>query len=114
MSSTFELKLPFELSGDQPQAIEELTRGFQDQNFQTLLGVTGSGKTVTMASLIARHGRPAQGIHAIQVEVDRCLYLQGDGRTPGVGFDRIACLLEAIATGLGNSLLQRTIRDAAE
>ena len=55
----FDLKLPFELSGDQPAAIDELTAGFKDQQFQTLLGVTGSGKTVTMANVIARHGRPA-------------------------------------------------------
>ncbi|HEX6558449.1 MAG TPA: excinuclease ABC subunit UvrB [Longimicrobiales bacterium] len=55
----FELKLPFEISGDQPQAIEELTEGLgRGQQFQTLLGVTGSGKTVTMANVIARHGRP--------------------------------------------------------
>ena len=55
----FDLKLPFELSGDQPKAVEELVSGFRDQSFQTLLGVTGSGKTVTMANVIARHGRPA-------------------------------------------------------
>src|SRR5688572_24630818 len=55
----FDLKLPFELSGDQPGAIDELVAGFKDQQFQTLLGVTGSGKTVTMANVIARHGRPA-------------------------------------------------------
>ena len=55
----FDLKLPFTISGDQPQAIDELVEGFANQQkFQTLLGVTGSGKTVTMASLIARHGRP--------------------------------------------------------
>ncbi|MEX0907084.1 MAG: excinuclease ABC subunit UvrB [Gemmatimonadota bacterium] len=57
--SRFELHLPFELAGDQPQAIAELTAGLeQEQPFQTLLGVTGSGKTVTMASVIANHGRP--------------------------------------------------------
>src|SRR5688572_25024265 len=55
----FDLKLPFELSGDQPGAIEELVAGFKDQQFQTLLGVTGSGKTVTMANVIERYGRPA-------------------------------------------------------
>ncbi len=55
----FDLKLPFELSGDQPGAIDELVTGFKDQQFQTLLGVTGSGKTVTMANVIARNGRPA-------------------------------------------------------
>jgi excinuclease ABC subunit B len=55
----FDLKLPFELAGDQPAAIEELTTGLAaGQTHQTLLGVTGSGKTVTMASVIANHGRP--------------------------------------------------------
>src|SRR5215211_6205304 len=55
----FDLQLPFGLAGDQPQAIAELTQGLQQgQRFQTLLGVTGSGKTVTMASVIAHHGRP--------------------------------------------------------
>src|SRR5690606_37830631 len=55
----FDLQLPFELRGDQPQAVEELTRGLErGEQHQTLLGVTGSGKTVTMASVIAAHGRP--------------------------------------------------------
>src|SRR5437870_3912289 len=58
--AVFDLKLPFQLSGDQPQAIKELTSGLENgQNFQTLLGVTGSGKTVTIANVIANHGRPA-------------------------------------------------------
>jgi excinuclease ABC subunit B len=57
--STFDLQLPFELAGDQPQAIRELEAGLAaGEAFQTLLGVTGSGKTVTMASVIAGHGRP--------------------------------------------------------
>jgi excinuclease ABC subunit B len=57
--SVFDLQLPFELAGDQPQAIAELSAGLgAGQDFQTLLGVTGSGKTVTMASVIAGHGRP--------------------------------------------------------
>jgi excinuclease ABC subunit B len=57
--STFDLHLPFELAGDQPQAVTELTAGLErGQAYQTLLGVTGSGKTVTMASVIAKHGRP--------------------------------------------------------
>jgi excinuclease ABC subunit B len=56
----FDLKLPFELSGDQPQAVRELTEGLaNNQKYQTLLGVTGSGKTVTIANVIAQYGRPA-------------------------------------------------------
>ncbi|MGH7445042.1 MAG: excinuclease ABC subunit UvrB [Longimicrobiales bacterium] len=57
--ANFDLKLPFELSGDQPAAIAELSAGYgADERYQTLLGVTGSGKTVTMANVIANHGRP--------------------------------------------------------
>jgi excinuclease ABC subunit B len=58
--SPFQLYQPFEPAGDQPAAIEKLVEGVQDGlSFQTLLGVTGSGKTFTMANVIARMGRPA-------------------------------------------------------
>jgi excinuclease ABC subunit B len=58
--SKFELHQPFPPAGDQPQAIEKLTKGIEDGlKFQTLLGVTGSGKTYTMANVIARTGKPA-------------------------------------------------------
>src|SRR5512142_709004 len=58
--SPYELHQPFEPSGDQPEAIEKLTEGLDDGlSFQTLLGVTGSGKTYTMANVIACTGRPA-------------------------------------------------------
>ena len=58
--SPFELYLPYLPAGDQPQAIEKLVEGVRDgEMFQTLLGVTGSGKTFTMANVIARLGRPA-------------------------------------------------------
>src|SRR5207237_1171750 len=58
--SPFELFLPYPPAGDQPQAIEKLVEGVSDgEVFQTLLGVTGSGKTFTMANVIARLGRPA-------------------------------------------------------
>jgi excinuclease ABC subunit B len=59
------IRAPFQLvsryspSGDQPKAIEELVQGFQHgEKFQTLLGVTGSGKTFTMANVIEAYGRP--------------------------------------------------------
>lgn len=55
----FELVSPYEPTGDQPQAIEELEQGFKEGNqFQTLLGVTGSGKTFTMANVIKQLNKP--------------------------------------------------------
>src|SRR4051812_5366928 len=58
--SPFRLHRPFEPAGDQPQAIEKLVEGLNDGlAYQTLLGVTGSGKTYTMANVIAQTGRPA-------------------------------------------------------
>jgi len=58
--SPFELLEPFEAAGDQPTAIARLAEGLADGlAFQTLLGVTGSGKTFTMANVIARTGAPA-------------------------------------------------------
>ena len=58
--SPFRLHQPFPPAGDQPEAIRLLTEGLEDGlAFQTLLGVTGSGKTYTMANVIAQSGRPA-------------------------------------------------------
>ncbi len=58
--SPFELFMPYEPAGDQPAAIAQLVEGINDgEVFQTLLGVTGSGKTFTMANVIAQMGRPA-------------------------------------------------------
>ncbi len=58
--SPFRLHQPFAPAGDQPEAVERLVEGIGDGlSFQTLLGVTGSGKTYTMANVIARLGRPA-------------------------------------------------------
>ncbi|HEY0878116.1 MAG TPA: excinuclease ABC subunit UvrB [Zeimonas sp.] len=58
--SPFQLHQPFPPAGDQPEAIDRLVAGVRDGlSFQTLLGVTGSGKTYTMANVIARLGRPA-------------------------------------------------------
>ncbi|QHI97206.1 excinuclease ABC subunit UvrB [Xylophilus rhododendri] len=58
--SPFELYQPYPPAGDQPVAIDQLVEGIADgEVFQTLLGVTGSGKTFTMANVIARTGRPA-------------------------------------------------------
>ena len=56
----FKLNSKFKPAGDQPQAIGELIQGLQEnKKFQTLMGVTGSGKTFTMANVIAKLNRPA-------------------------------------------------------
>lgn len=56
---SFKIHSPFAPTGDQPQAIEGLVRGFEEGNMcQTLMGVTGSGKTFTMAGVIERLGKP--------------------------------------------------------
>lgn len=56
----FQLRSKFQPAGDQPQAIAELSQGLEKGlRYQTLLGVTGSGKTFTMANIIAKHNRPA-------------------------------------------------------
>ena len=55
----FVLHSPYQPTGDQPQAIEKLVQGFKEGNqFETLLGVTGSGKTFTMANVIAALNKP--------------------------------------------------------
>ena len=57
--SCFKLHSEYKPAGNQPQAIEALVKGFQEGNqCQTLLGVTGSGKTFTMANVIARLNKP--------------------------------------------------------
>lgn len=62
-----------------------------------------------------RHGQPASGLHALQLEIDRSLYLDAAAREPGVGFDRIARLLQALVTRLGQALLElQTVPQAAE
>ena len=59
MAAKFELVSPFEPAGDQPQAIAKLVEGFRDgRACQTLLGATGTGKTYTMACVIAQIGKP--------------------------------------------------------
>ena len=55
----FELHSEYRPTGDQPQAIEQLVKDFKEGNqFETLLGVTGSGKTFTMANVIAQLNKP--------------------------------------------------------
>jgi N-formylglutamate amidohydrolase len=64
--------------------------------------------------VIARHGQPSRGIHALQVEIDRRCYLDGRLAKPGPGFDSIAALIEALAVELGQALIGRQFATAAE
>jgi N-formylglutamate amidohydrolase len=63
--------------------------------------------------VVEHHGNPRRGIHALQVEIDRRCYLGADNR-PGGGFDRVAALIERLATGLAGRMLDRLLPDAAE
>jgi N-formylglutamate amidohydrolase len=64
--------------------------------------------------VIERHARPASGIHALQLEVDRRCYLDDKLIAPGPGFDRTASLIDALAVGLGEALLGQQFATAAE
>lgn len=64
--------------------------------------------------VIERHARPARGVHALQIELDRRTYLDRMLKQPGPGFDKGASLLEALAVELGENLLGRQYATAAE
>lgn len=64
--------------------------------------------------VIERHARPARGVHALQIEIDRRCYLDAALRAPGEGFDHAASLIERIAAGLGGTLLGQQFATAAE
>jgi N-formylglutamate amidohydrolase len=57
---------------------------------------------------VTRHGRPADGVHALQIEVDRSTYCLRDGRTPGPGFERVATLFDMLALELGEAMRAET------
>jgi len=64
--------------------------------------------------VIDRHARPARGVHALQIELDRRCYLDAALSAPGAGFDVAASLIDALAVGLGEELLGRQFATAAE
>jgi N-formylglutamate amidohydrolase len=64
--------------------------------------------------VIERHSRPANGIHALQLEIDRRCYLDSRLAKPGSGFDRVAALIETLAVDLGQALIGRQYATAAE
>jgi N-formylglutamate amidohydrolase len=64
--------------------------------------------------ITARHGRPAENLHALQLELDRSFYLAADLRTPGPGFDRASALIAALAAALADAALKPPLAIAAE
>ena len=92
----FVLKAPYQPTGDQPQAIEALVKGFKEGNqCQTLLGVTGSGKTFTMANVIEQLQKPT-----LVIVHDKTLAAQLYGKFKKMFFDNVAEYLTFItATG---------------
>ena len=64
--------------------------------------------------VIDRHARPARGVQALQLEIDRRCYLGAGLKAPGAGFDRVAALIEGLAAELGEALLGRQFATAAE
>lgn len=65
-------------------------------------------------AIVARHGRPGSGVHAVQLEINRSIYLVDGERNAGVGFDRITGLIEKLAVELGEAIESSIARDAAE
>jgi len=64
--------------------------------------------------VVERHGDPARNIHALQIEIDRSLYLEPSLREPGAEFDRLARFLDTLAVRLGEHLLRQPFATAAE
>jgi len=64
--------------------------------------------------VVQRHGAPARGVHALQIEIDRRCYLQANVTKRGPGFAKVARLFEELALRLGQSLLDRRFSEAAE
>ena len=77
--------------------------------FEAVLNDPFAGGHVT-----ERHGAPALGVHALQVEIDRACYLDEKLEAPGPGFDKTVALIDALASQLGSALLGRRFATAAE
>jgi N-formylglutamate amidohydrolase len=78
-----------------PDYLDAAIEAARQAGFRAALNVPYAGGYIT-----TRHGRPSEGLHALQLEIDRSLYLAADMRSPGKGFDRIAQLIGDIAAAL--------------
>ena len=77
--------------------------------FTTVRNIPYAGGHVT-----GRHGRPDTDVHALQIEIDRSLYLGPDLRSAGAGFDNVARMIAAVAEAMINALPDRSQAIAAE
>ena len=95
----FELVSEYQPTGDQPQAIEQLVKGFKEGNqFETLLGVTGSGKTFTMANVIQQLNKPTLVI-AHNKTLAAQLYIGDEGVFPEQCGGILCLLLRLLSAG---------------
>lgn len=92
-----------------PDLLDAALQAARKAEFRTACNVPYAGGYIT-----ARHGRPQASIHAVQIEIDRVLYLDDDMRTPGKGFERTAALLEAVTAALAAKAMEPPQAIAAE
>lgn len=92
-----------------PDLAEAAERAVADAGFAVSRNAPYAGGHIT-----ERHGRPAEGTHALQIEIDRALYLGPDLRSPGPGFDAVSRLIAAVAEALTRQALEPTQAIAAE
>ncbi|HEY0028440.1 MAG TPA: N-formylglutamate amidohydrolase [Allosphingosinicella sp.] len=89
--------------------IDAAERTVREAGFRVARNAPYAGGHIT-----ARHGRPGEGVHALQLEIDRSLYLAPDLRSPGPHFDRVALLIACITRALGERALEPPHAIAAE
>jgi N-formylglutamate amidohydrolase len=92
-----------------PDLLDVALQTTRQSGFRTACNVPYAGGYIT-----ARHGRPTEGIHAIQIEIDRSLYLSPDMRSPGKGFDRTSALFANIACAIADRATGSSQAIAAE
>jgi N-formylglutamate amidohydrolase len=92
-----------------PELVAAAGRAVRSAGYRAARNAPYAGGHIT-----ASHGRPAEGIHALQLEIDRSLYLGPDLKTPGPGFDRVAGLIAAVAAALAVEALGPPLAVAAE
>jgi N-formylglutamate amidohydrolase len=92
-----------------PELSEAAERAVREAGFAVARNAPYAGGHIT-----DRHGRPAEGVHALQIEIDRAAYLGPDLRTPGTGFDAVSRLIAAVAEALARQALEPPQAIAAE